>query len=133
MTGKGTWSTVPGQQQVVTVTPDTIRTIPSQVNMTRNRYQILEDNDELSTSVSEIESTDYVPGLGDEVSLSSEGTDRPPPLEEIPCDPEELLLDTGDIRHWQQAARDEVARLVDIGAIEPPRPNRRIVLDPRFA
>jgi hypothetical protein len=28
---------------------------------------------------------------------------------------------------------DKVARLVGIGAIEPPRPNRRIVLDPRFA
>jgi hypothetical protein len=109
MTDEGTWSTVPGQQQASTVTPDTIRTIPNQVSRTRNRYQTLEDNAELSTSVSEIESTDSVPGLGDEVSSSSEDTDRPPPLEEIPFDPEEYLLDTGGIRHWRQAARDEVA------------------------
>jgi hypothetical protein len=124
-----------GQQQASTVTPNTIRTVPNQVNRNRNRYQTLEDNDELSTSESdnEIESTDSVPGLGGKVSSSSEDTDRPPPLEEIPFDPEVYLLDTGAVRHWRQAARDKVARLADIGAIELPRPNQRIVLDPRFA
>jgi hypothetical protein len=84
MTDKGSWSAVPGQRQPSTVTPDTTRTVPNQVNRTRNRYQTLEDNDELSPSESEIDSTDSVPGLGGKVSSSSEDTDGPLPLEEIP-------------------------------------------------
>lgn len=60
MANNNSWSTVPGQRQALTVTPDTIRTVPNQVSRTEsnrvnNRHQILEDNDELSASESESE------------------------------------------------------------------------------
>jgi hypothetical protein len=133
MTNEGSWSTVPGQRQASTVTPDTIRTVPNQVNRTGNRYQTLEDNDELSTSGSksevegevEVESTDSVPGLGGEVSSSSEDTDGPPPLEEIPFNPEVYLLNTGAVGHWQQAERDETAYLPQKLDLAPPLKRER--------
>jgi hypothetical protein len=64
--------------------------------------------------------------------LSSEDANGPPPLEKIPFDPEAYTFDSGAVGAWRQAERVEIAKLVDIGAIEPPRPNQRIILDPRF-
>jgi hypothetical protein len=63
------WSTVPGQRQATTVTPNSIRTETNQVN---NQYQLLEDE----VSASESESTS-----GEDTDI-----DNPPALEDIQRD-----------------------------------------------
>jgi hypothetical protein len=126
------WSTVPGQRQATTVTPDSIRTETNQVN---NQYQLLED--EVSESESESTSIDdSVPGLGRDTSSSSEDTDGPPALEEVPL--EEIRPDLAAA--WIPAviielARLQVAGLIDTGVVQlfqPPPQRQRIIVNPRF-
>jgi hypothetical protein len=113
------WSTVPGQRQATTVTPDSIRTETNQVN---NQYQLLEDE----VSASESESTS-----GEDTDI-----DEPPALEEIQL--EEIRRDLAAA--WIPAgiielARLQVAGLIDTGVVQhfqPPPQRQRIIVNPRF-
>jgi hypothetical protein len=125
------WSTVPGQRQATTVTPDSIRTETNQVN---NQYQLLEN--EVSASESESTSTSIdnsVPGLGGDASSSGENTDvdKPPALEEIQRNLAAAWIPAGII----EFARLQVAGLIDTGVVQlfqPPPQRQRIIVNPRF-
>jgi hypothetical protein len=108
------WSTVPGQRQATTVTPDSIRTETNQVN---NQYQLLEDK----VSASESEST---------IGLKTD-VDEPPALEEIQRNLAAAWIPSGII----ELARLQVAGLIDTGAVQlfqPPPLRQRIIVNPRF-
>jgi hypothetical protein len=124
------WSTVPGQRQATTVTPDSIRTETNHVN---NQYQLLEDELLASESTS---IDDSVPRLGGDTSSSSKDTDGPPALEEIPL--EEIPRDLAAA--WIPAGITELASLqaaglIDTGVVQlfqPPPQHQRIIVNPRF-